>query len=226
MPLISLKRLLRSRLFLLLLCVLALRANAGSVLTKEDPDLIAFPAAVSTLDSDLMLDIHSLQHSWRIRLRPKSLLGSMSTVQSALYDIPEFFNGVVEGEADSWVRLARDAENAPLRGHLFSKGTLFELQYDDGSGAHSIARLSDADAVLAQNTLNELSSLSIRQRSLSNDPDTQAKAIRVGIVIDSRYNEQHNGRGLAHALGVMNGVDGLYQNQLGLAVVVEGFPCI
>ena len=39
--------------------------------------------------------------------------------------------------------------------------------------------------------------------------------------MDSRFNEFHNGRGLARALTIINGVDGLYQSQFGLALIVD-----
>lgn len=51
---------------------------------------------------------------------------------------------------------------------------------------------------------------------------TVTRALRVGIVVDSRFNETHQNRGLARALSIMNSVDAIYQSQLGVALVVEG----
>ena len=68
------------------------------------------------------------------------------------------------------------------------------------------------------------------QRILPDNADTHqrlsiaravTRVMRVGIVIDSRFDELHNGRGLAQALSIMNAVDAIYQSQLGLALVVE-----
>lgn len=47
------------------------------------------------------------------------------------------------------------------------------------------------------------------------------RAIRMGIVIDSRFNEAHQQRGLARALTIINSVDAIYQSQLGIALIVE-----
>lgn len=185
--------------------------------------MVAYPAIVSLIDSDLKVDIDSLQDSWSIQLQKKSLLGSVSSVQTALYDMPEFFSGFVIGNPGSWVRLARDSADSTLTGHIYSNDTLFELQYREDIGGYAIARLADSASQLQQSIEAPSNKLSFNGRSSNNGPLPLAKAIRVGIVVDSRYNEQYNGRGLAHALGVMNGVDGLYQNQLGLAVVVESF---
>lgn len=51
---------------------------------------------------------------------------------------------------------------------------------------------------------------------------TVTRAMRIGIVIDSRFNETHQNRGLARALSIINSVDAIYQSQLGIAIIVEG----
>ncbi len=50
---------------------------------------------------------------------------------------------------------------------------------------------------------------------------TVTRAIRMGIVVDSRFNEAHQQRGLARALSIINSVDAIYQSQLGIALIVE-----
>lgn len=47
------------------------------------------------------------------------------------------------------------------------------------------------------------------------------RALRVGIIVDSRFNDRHSGRGIARALTIMNGVDAILQNELGLAIEVD-----
>lgn len=48
------------------------------------------------------------------------------------------------------------------------------------------------------------------------------RALRIGIVVDSYFNETHQNRGLARALSIINSVDAIYQSQLGIAIIVEG----
>ncbi len=48
------------------------------------------------------------------------------------------------------------------------------------------------------------------------------RAMRIGIVVDSRFNEFHQKRGLARALSIINSVDAIYQQELGLAIIVAG----
>lgn len=50
---------------------------------------------------------------------------------------------------------------------------------------------------------------------------TVTRALRVGIVVDSRFDEAHKNRGLARALSIMSSVDAIYQSQLGIALIVE-----
>ncbi len=47
------------------------------------------------------------------------------------------------------------------------------------------------------------------------------KALRVGVIVDSRFNEHHNGRGVARAKAIMAGVDAILRQELGLAIEVD-----
>ncbi len=47
------------------------------------------------------------------------------------------------------------------------------------------------------------------------------RALRIGIVVDSQFNEFHNGMGVERALALINIVDGIYQQQLGVALILE-----
>ena len=69
---------------------------------------------------------------------------------------------------------------------------------------------------------NKNTPLSNAIQTRSNITQTVTRAIRVGIVVDSRFNDLHNQRGLARALSIINSVDGIYQEQLGVAVQLEG----
>ncbi len=72
-----------------------------------------------------------------------------------------------------------------------------------------------------QSSANKDAALSLSIQNRSNLGQAVTRAIRVGIVVDSRFNEEHNQRGLARALSIINAVDGIYQDQLGVAVELE-----
>jgi len=50
---------------------------------------------------------------------------------------------------------------------------------------------------------------------------TVTRALRMGIVVDSRFDETHKNRGLARALSIVSAVDAIYQSQLGIAILLE-----
>jgi hypothetical protein len=81
--------------------------------------------------------------------------------------------------------------------------------------------LNDSQSAVFSDTGKDVAfSRSIQTRS--NIRQRVTRAIRIGIVIDSRFNDVHNQRGLARALSIINAVDGIYQEQLGVAIELEG----
>ena len=147
-----------------------------------------------------------------------------------------FYRGHILGKENSWIRINSDidlsssskttAVDMNVSGHIFVDDELFKLQRDEKTGHTLIA---------TPNTSASTNALKARYKSQQrNSPafsDQQSKilplkAIKIGIMADSRYNDYYNGRGLAEALSVMNGVDGLFQDQLGLAIIVERFKSV
>ncbi|ASJ70459.1 M12 family metallo-peptidase [Granulosicoccus antarcticus] len=197
---------------------------------------LPFNSPVTTVfDEELQqLDIASIDQQWQLQLTPKQLLSNSSILQEALYDLPQFFDGVIINDEQSWARISyEDIGEGHFEGHLFSGGNLYELKYDDSMGGQTLSQLS-GNTIMEEipSSSTQLNDLDISANA--NDADSAgtptnklepvaARAVKIGIVIDSKYNEYHNQRGLAQALGVINGVDGLYQDQLGLAVVVDSF---
>jgi len=68
------------------------------------------------------------------------------------------------------------------------------------------------DNLQTRNSINDL-----RNQTGVNVP----RALRIGIVVDSLFNEFHNGMGMERALALINVVDGIYQQQLGVALLLE-----
>lgn len=204
----------------LLLAHTASVAAGGSLLKAQAAQLVFSP------DTN-HLSIQLAEKQWSIELTQKPLLGSLSRIQQAFYDAPVFYKGIVTGHQDSWVRMTLSTNESSeteqvLTGHVYVDDTLYELQHLDDNSGYAIATLGSVELVpLREPTNSSFRSLSSRTTFGENTP--APRAIKIGIVVDSKYNEHYNGRGLAHALGVINGVDGIYQSQLGLALVVETF---
>jgi len=214
---------------------LALLIQAGNADALQISINAATPVQLSFDKSTELLSIKTDSTHWKIRLQTTSILGSSATVQQALFDIPSFYRGTVLTDDSSWVRLnsdipftttaGLDLHSAALHGHIFFEDSLYKLRHD-GTHGYFLMPLERKHA-----STGFYSTQAQRQRSLPNDPsnllqnasEKTQKAIKIGIVIDSRYNERYNGRGLAEALGVINGVDGMFQSQLGLSIIVERF---
>lgn len=47
------------------------------------------------------------------------------------------------------------------------------------------------------------------------------RAVRIGVIVDSLYDQKMNANGVTRAIGILNAVDGIYQDELGLAIVVD-----
>ncbi len=190
--------------------------------------VLALPATVKMSDDAQFLSVTTADQYWHIQLETKRLLGGLAEVQKTEFNVPTFYNGHIIGDSSSWARITRESPathdstvhetaNTLFSGSVFTNGVLYQLEYQQPKGEHVIRALNEPAMNQPLTPLPVLTPRAV-------DESAQAlHAIKIGIVIDSRYNEYHNGRGLAHALGIINGVDGLYQEQLGLAVVVEKF---
>ncbi len=197
---------------------------------------IAAPAELAFHPSEGTLEIHTSDNHWTLILKEHSVLGGSASIQQALFEIPFFYRGKVHGAEDSWVRLDSESDltnfsetslnTASLEGHVFVNGSLYELNFNPSSGYSITSIASDDSNALLLSSRNISTNASISPFAERASGPELHKAIRIGIVVDSRYNEHHNGRGLAEALSIINGADGLFQDQLGLAIIVERFKVL
>lgn len=212
-------------LLTLLYCVLStVSTRAAEPLPTDTPAMVSFDAG------RLQLDIGNIDHQWLLQLTPNRLLDNSPILNDALLDLPQFFDGVIVGDGNSWARIAYDDSGEGMfGGHVFTGGRLYELKYFDSMGGHTLASLA-GDTGLGEIPLSasitnspeaESDKVSSQSLQFSKTESVATRAIRIGIGVDSHYNEYHDQRGLVHALGIINGVDGLYQSQLGLAVLVD-----
>ena len=189
----------------------------------------ATPAAVSLDSEQRIMTVATIDKQWDLRLIPKQLVGDIDTVESAILGLPQFFDGSVVGDSDSWVRMTVDESGIEsiYSGHVFTQGELYELQYREDMGGHALApqpgNLTLSDMVLPESGSQDKRSSTAKLDDSDVSGSSAKRAIKIGITVDSSYNEHYDQRGLAHALSIINGVDGLYQEQLGLAVIVDGY---
>jgi len=189
------------------------------------------PVSVTLEKSGSHLVVSTTNEQWQVSLERYSLLGNSAAIQRALYDLPFFYKGQILDKKDSWVRISSDIDlslsskttldSLNISGHIFVNNEMFELQNNITSGHTLVAIAGSSESIRSLKT-----SFNSAQKNFSDllgieAKATPLKAIKIGIMSDSRYNDIHNGRGLAEAYKIISGVDGLFQSQLGLAIIVE-----
>ena len=161
----------------------------------------------------------------------------------AAQQIPELFTGKVSGNPDSWVRLARES-NQGFSGQVKDAGQYYEFRADsDGVGTRmrklptlqkqlqELKQFPHAAEVHDYEIFPPASSNPLALATRASDKSLQQLrfedgisvpgALRVAVVVDSLFNEHHNGRGVTRALSLINVVDGVYQDQFGVALVLD-----
>lgn len=197
-------------------------ANASNSLTLQISDLSPLQN-LSGRAHDIQLSIAGRDYT--VRLWPNHATPTIKGVQG------RYFKGKVIGDDDSWVRLSY--LNSKLSGHMRAFGELLEIDtLGNMAGKQQIARkinstdlesyTSGVDRVLQAPPLKLSKSLTashLAKRELTGKNVT--RIMRLSIVVDSRFDAHYNGQGLEKAISTINSVDGLYQEQFGLAIQLD-----
>ena len=150
-------------------------------------------------------------------LRPGKVTESMRVVDNngaALTTGIITYTGKIKGDKDSWVRLTKGASS--IDGIISRFGKRFRVQQSN-NGLISVKPLADNHDLRVTLTSN-----GGNRNSLSNTYRSEVTRVaKIGVVVDSKYNDRHNGNGLAYALSIINAVDGIYREEFGLALQVE-----
>lgn len=154
-------------------------------------------------------------------LKPSTVTESISVMNNAgtEHQVPvNTFTGKIKGDPDSWVRLTQSYNT--LDGVISRFGKRFRLQ-QSGNDAVEITPLADNHNRHVTITHNPLSNMRFDRNTLQGATKGDVtKVAKIAIVVDSQFNDHHNGNGLAYALGLINAVDGVYREEFGLALEV------
>ena len=153
---------------------------------------------------------------------------------------PQTYQGSVDDDPDSWVRVIKNQKGLFL-GQVQAFGKLYEISPSADktkTTAHSLPPMQEqlrsftggrltggvvdnlvnppgVKLIVNETQRNAISSL---RESFGVDVP---KAMRIGIVVDSRFNEFHRGAGLNRAVALINVIDGIYQSELGAALILD-----
>ncbi len=144
------------------------------------------------------------------------------------------FAGIVEGEPDSWVRITLAENN--LRGMISAYGERIRLVPTETGGSLSEINpllLGDIDGYISdepdhvlypptEKTAFDDYLRNIRVAdSINFEEGTVGLTASIGVVIDSKFNAYHGGRGAEEAKSILNTVDGIFREQFGLALHLD-----
>ncbi len=172
-----------------------------------------------TGSGDYTLGLNIGGQSVTLVMSPSSVVGSSTRVvnlngypqQSSLRS----FQGAILGEDNSWVRLG--VHNDSLSGVISRHGNRYQLG-GSTSGLVTIKLLSEQSA----HSLNSHATQLRQPQALTSAAATidVSHVVDIAIVVDSQYNDLHNGNGLEKALSIINSVDGIYREEFGIALRV------
>lgn len=180
---------------------------------------------------------------YTLLLKPSKLLTSTEmtdTVNGAPdnYEI-EALEGIVEGEPESWVRLSIEGDS--LTGTLSIDGErqpLLAAATDGTLGYYNRLLRSDIDGKAASQhadglhpprATNAIDNYLNNIQHHSRKNNSRAKVthvVRLGVVIDSQYNQYHGGKGFQRALSILNTSDGIFREEFGFALHIENVVVI
>lgn len=144
------------------------------------------------------------------------------------------YSGVVMGEHDSWARVTID--NNVVRGMISTYNERHELIPVTSGGTlsdfHTLL-LGDENGNVTDEPDHTLQAPKSQDkandylRSIRGVSDVQlvpgevSQVAMLGVVIDSKFNNYHNGRGVQEAMAILNTTDGIFREQLGIALKIK-----
>ena len=206
--------------------------DALALVSTAEP---AAPATLAVLDGTspaaapdaVLLELDSSALSLRLALEPFELVAGIDGRPDAATRAawratfgtaaPTAYRGGVPGRPAAWARLLE--VDGAWSGHVAADGRLWRI--DPVRGAESGG--ADVDhAVRPVAAIGAMTGAAAGARIGDGAGEVGgAPVLRIGIVVDSRFDERHAGRGLERALAVVNGVDGLFRDALGLGLSID-----
>lgn len=125
----------------------------------------------------------------------------------------DVYTGFIDGIPDSWVRIT------------ITGNTLFGL-IDTGTSRFEVTTLP---SMLKETSSKVVKGYGLRRHKGYRHGVVNALAsgksftrvLSIGAVVDHLYDDKYFGHGLAHAISTINGVDGIFRQELGLAVKLD-----
>jgi len=189
-----------------------------------------WPAQIS-VESNTSLTLTVQDRVWTIQL-------SQAIDENS--NIPQHVQGTVLGDDKSWAAITIHHWPDDITGNISAFNDWLQIEtFNSATRLLGTAPATDTTLVAIRPNINLLFQLGhssidrelplthpqTKHRATTRPrttqiPKTTTRALRIGIVVDSLFNDHHGGRGMARAKAIVNSVDALLQKELGLAVEV------
>jgi len=124
------------------------------------------------------------------------------------------YEGKVQGDPHSWVRLTKTANTLDGVISRFDKRFRITQNGNNPIQIEPLAGNHNSDITITH------SPLKVSNRIVAAIPPI-THTVDIGIVVDSGFNALHKGRGLAYAMGLINSIDGIYQEEFGVSLRIK-----
>ena len=155
--------------------------------------------------------------SLNLLVRPSRLIENL-VIDGLIDPIHSYavYEGVVENIPHSWVRITRFEDQAFGLIDVGDKRFQVSTSVQDLAGRSTDEMQSLIAIVNERQRLAKSIELFPVRSLVSGKPFN--KVLNIGIVVDELFNAKFNGRGVLRAIAIINSVDGIYREELGIAV--------
>lgn len=223
------------RLSPLLALLIITSSQVASAAEPPSAPVTVISVAADDAGPGLQLRLSALGSDFELSLLPSAALADVELLDAQLGDTL-FYAGSIVGDDYSWARLTRHA--GVFTGTLRAWGRLYRIDRQQPLGSRNseqtvMTDITDGDRGEAHGfDAALLPPTAVRSLSLDGTPRTPlpralrnsaapSRVIHVGALIDTLFDEHYNGAGALRALSVLNSVDGIFREELSVALHIS-----
>ena len=123
------------------------------------------------------------------------------------------YEGKVQGLDDSWVRITISGQR--LYGLIDTGSGRYEIT------SEAVSHINYKSFTAHRSLIRQTQSHRLHVVNALSPGKAFTRVLPIAIVVDDLFDQAYNGHGLEYAISVINGVDGIFRQELGLAVKLE-----
>ena len=167
-------------------------------------------------DESILLSITVENSDYLLELVPSALINEVLIVDDTGADVSiTAYEGSVVGFESSWARVTLSGD------HIFGMVDIGDQHFEFTSEGALQGKSAPDTSSLIDKIKRSVKSNEVGSVNALRTGKLFSRVLSIGIVVDHLYNNQRFGNGLAHAISVISGVDGIFRQELDLAIKLE-----